>query len=178
MSSPNLHPSVVLSVRPLVAADADTMLRIYQEGIDTGMATFTDAAPTWEAWDKGHLPECRMVAVMNGEIAGWVALSAYSGRSVYRGVAEMSIYIANSAKGAGVGSFLMEKLIEASEANGFWTLQAGIFANNAVSIHLHEKFGFKLVGIRERIAQISYGANKGQWRDVALYERRSPRVGL
>jgi phosphinothricin acetyltransferase len=105
MSLQNTHPSAALSIRSLTAADADTILRIYQEGIDTGMATFTDVAPTWEAWDKGHLPECRMVAVLNGEIAGWVALSAYSGRSVYRGVAELSIYIANSAKGAGVGCF-------------------------------------------------------------------------
>ena len=177
--SPSLrHDNSAITFRPLLSTDADSVLTIYQEGIDTGNATFTSEAPAWEAWNKGHLPNCRIIALLGDEIAGWAALSSYSSRDVYRGVAELSIYISGKFKGRGVGSGLMAELIKQSEKEGYWTLQAGIFADNAASIHLHEKHGFKRVGIREKIAQMSYSAFKGQWRDVALYERRSTQVGV
>ncbi len=178
--SPESHkasPSTNLTFRPIHPEDADAILRIYQEGIDTGNATFTAKAPDWSGWDSGHLQSCRIAALLSGQIVGWAALSAYSSRDVYRGVAELSIYISPMAKGQKVGSRLLGKLIDASEQEGFWTLQAGIFADNAASIHLHEKFGFRRVGIRERIARSSNGPQKGCWRDVALYERRSSITG-
>ncbi|WP_319410357.1 GNAT family N-acetyltransferase [uncultured Cohaesibacter sp.] len=160
-------------IRPICKEDQAAILEIYQQGIESGNATFTAQAPDWAGWDRGHLEPCRLVATIAGDVVGWAALSAYSSRDVYRGVAELSIYIANQAKGRHVGTLLLGHLVDLSEKEGFWTLQAGIFADNVASIKLHEKFGFRLVGIRERIAQMSHGPNKGRWRDVSLYERRS-----
>nr|WP_319516794.1 GNAT family N-acetyltransferase [uncultured Cohaesibacter sp.] len=175
--SPSTSASSTLTFRPIRPDDAVAILQIYQEGIDTGNATFTAQAPDWIGWDNGHLQNCRIAALLSGEIVGWAALSAYSSRDVYRGVAELSIYIASHAKGQRVGSQLMGRLVEASEQEGFWTLQAGIFTDNAASIRLHEKFGFRCVGVREKIAKMSNGPQKGRWRDVALYERRSSTIG-
>lgn len=153
-------------------ADWDAVRAIYAEGLATGNATFETSVPEWAAWDAGHLPDCRLVAWINGQIVGWAALSAYSSRRVYAGVAHESIYIAAAARGQGVGKQLMTALIEASESAGFWTLQAGIFPENAASIALHTKCGFRQVGIREKIGKLH-----GVWRDVVLMERRSTIVG-
>jgi phosphinothricin acetyltransferase len=146
---------------------------IYAQGIATGNATFAQNAPDWAEWDAQHLPCCRLVAVVDGAVAGWAALSAVSSRHVYRGVAEVSVYIAELARGRGIGLRLLEALTAASEASGIWTLQAGILAENSVSIRLHERAGFRVVGRREKI-----GALNGVWRDTVLMERRSAVVGV
>jgi len=140
--------------------------------MDDGNATFEIAAPSWDAWNRGHLPHSRLVASLDGQIAGWAALSPVSSRRVYAGVAEVSIYVAAAARDQGMGQALLTALVDSSEQNGIWTLQAGIFPENRASIALHEGCGFRLVGIRERPGQLN-----GVWRDVALLERRSPLVG-
>jgi L-amino acid N-acyltransferase YncA len=146
---------------------------IYEEGIATGHATFQTAAPTWEEWDAGHLRGCRLVATRADHVIGWAALSPVSSRCVYAGVAEVSVYVAADARGAGTGRHLLAALVAESEQHGVWTLQAGIFPENVASITAHERCGFRLVGRRERIGQMS-----GRWRDVLLLERRSPSVGI
>ena len=146
---------------------------IYQEGINTGNATFETTAPEWELWDKGHLQHCRIVAIDNNKVLGWAALSPVSNRSVYAGVAEVSLYIAAEARGKGLGKQLLQKLIEESEVNNLWTLQAGIFPENEVSVRIHEACGFRIVGRRERV-----GKRDGIWRDTLFLERRSKKVGL
>lgn len=148
--------------------DWEAVRSIYLQGIATGNATFATSAPTWEEWDATHQPFCRLVARSADELIGWAALSPYSRRRVYAGVAEISIYIAESARGRGVGASLMSALIDESEQNGIWTLQAGIFPENEASVALHQRFGFRVVGVRERIGQMN-----GVWRDVVLMERRS-----
>ena len=147
---------------------------IYLEGIATGNATFEQTAPEWEKWDADHLACARIVARSEAEtvVLGWAALSGVSGRCVYAGVAEVSIYVAEHARGRGVGRQLMARLIADSEAEGIWTLQAGIFPENVASIALHERAGFRLVGRRERLGQMN-----GRWRDVVLMERRSAIAG-
>jgi L-amino acid N-acyltransferase YncA len=161
-------------VREMCAADRDDVLRIYLEGIATGNATFESGAPSWERWDAGHIRSCRFVAVGGGKILGWAALSPYSGRPVYSGVAEVSVYVGKDALGLGVGSALLAALIAASEREGFWTLQAGIFPENESSLALHTKHGFRIVGRRERLGRMQ----DGRWRDVLLLERRSCLVGI
>lgn len=146
---------------------------IYAQGVETRNATFATVAPDWLEWDARHLPCCRLVAICNGEVAGWAALSPVSSRDVYRGVAEVSVYVAECARGQGIGFQLLSALIAESERNGIWTLQAGIFPENSASIRLHEKAGFRIVGHRERI-----GCLDGRWRDTALMERRSKVVGV
>ncbi|PYS48998.1 MAG: N-acetyltransferase [Acidobacteria bacterium] len=153
-------------------ADWDQVRSIYIEGIRTGQATFETEAPDWERWDASHLPECRLVARACETIAGWVALSPISTRSVYRGVVEVSVYVAESFRGLGAGHALLESLIACSERHGIWTLQAGILAENVSSLALHRKCGFREVGRRERIGML-----KEEWRDVILLERRSKVVG-
>jgi L-amino acid N-acyltransferase YncA len=143
--------------------------RIYAEGIATGNATFETEVPSWESWEAAHLPDQRVVAVDGGEVAGWAAMSLVSGRCVYAGVVESSVYIAESARGRGVGRALMEELIRRSEAAGIWTIQTGIFPENTASLALHERVGFRVVGLRERL-----GEHHGRWRDVVFLERRSP----
>lgn len=153
--------------------DWSAVRAIYLEGIATGNATFAQTAPDWETWDAGHLPQVRMVGrADSGDVLGWAALSAVSSRSVYAGVAEVSIYVAERARGCGVGRQLLARLIAESEANGIWTLQAGIFPENAQSIALHRRAGFRIVGTRQRLGQMD-----GRWRDVVLMERRSATVG-
>lgn len=161
-------------IREMSAADREEIRRIYLEGIATGNATFEAEAPSWERWDAGHVRSCRLVAFCDGRVLSWAALSPSSGRPVYAGVAEVSVYVENDARGLGVGSALLSKLIAASEREGFWTLQAGIFPENEASLALHKKHGFRVVGRRERIGQMK----DGTWRDVLLLERRSGTVGL
>jgi L-amino acid N-acyltransferase YncA len=151
----------------------DAVRSIYLQGIATGNATFQQAAPDWKEWDAGHLRTCRMVARSEQVIVGWAALSPVSSRRVYRGVAEVSIYVAETARERGVGASLMARLIVESEAAGIWTLQAGIFPENAASIKLHINAGFRIVGTRSRL-----GCMNGQWRDVVLLERRSLKTGV
>jgi phosphinothricin acetyltransferase len=143
---------------------------IYLEGIHSGIATFQTSAPCFEEWDQGHMKACRFVITdENNRIYGWVALSMVSSRCVYRGVAEVSVYIAKAAHGKGLGSQLLQKVTLESEKQGIWTLQAGIFEMNTASIALHKKCGFRLVGVRERIAQDC----KGTWQNTVLMEKRS-----
>jgi L-amino acid N-acyltransferase YncA len=142
--------------------------RIYAEGIATGNATFETEVPTWEHWDTAHLPSHRFVALQDGEVVGWVACSGISDRCVYGGVVENSVYVAEGARGQGIGVRLLEELIRSTEAAGVWTIQTGIFPENASSIRLHERVGFELVGRRKRLGRLN-----GVWRDVMLLERRS-----
>ena len=158
------------------AVDGPAVLAIYGGGIATGHASFQETVPAWEDWDAGHLACCRLVAEQDSAVVGWAALSPISARKVYAGVGEVSIYLADGVRGRGVGDRLLGALIEASEAAGLWTLQAGIFPENAASIALHRKFGFRQVGIRERLGRMTHGPLAGQWRDVMLLERRSPVV--
>jgi L-amino acid N-acyltransferase YncA len=141
---------------------------IYGQGIATRLATFETTLPDWPAWDQGHLAEPRLVIRQADDVRGWAALSPVSGRCVYGGVAEVSIYVAETYRGLGLGKILLQELISRSEAQGLWTLQASVFPENKASIRLHLACGFRQVGIRERLARLD-----GQWRDVALLERRS-----
>jgi len=164
----------MISIRKLEAADWPAVERIYLEGIATGQATFQTEAPAWADWDKSHLADLRFVAVAEGgDVAGWVALSPVSSRCVYAGVAEVSVYVAANFRGQQVGSTLLTHLITSSEQANIWTLQAGIFPENEASVKLHQKLGFRIVGLRERVAK-----HHGVWRDVYLLERRSQAVGV
>ncbi|HEV8248702.1 MAG TPA: GNAT family N-acetyltransferase [Gaiellaceae bacterium] len=145
------------------------MKAIFEEGIATRAATFETEAPCWEDWDGAHL-SLRLVAEEDGEVVGWAALSPYSARECYRGVAESSVYIAERVRGRGIGRALIERLVRDSEEAGFWTLQAGVFPENEESLALHRRCGFRVVGVRERIGRLD-----GEWRDVVLLERRSER---
>ncbi|MFN2224407.1 MAG: GNAT family N-acetyltransferase, partial [Candidatus Promineifilaceae bacterium] len=149
-------------------ADWLAVRAIYVQGIATRLATFETAPPEWPAWDQGHLAEPRLVIRQGDDVLGWAALSPVSGRCVYSGVAEVSVYVAENHRGQGLGKMLLQALVARSEAQGIWTLQAGIFPENKASIGLHLANGFRLVGIRERLGQLD-----GEWRDVALLERRS-----
>jgi phosphinothricin acetyltransferase len=157
----------------MTADDWPLVRAIYLEGIAGGNATFEKTAPAWEQWDSGHLPGCRLVAREGDAVAGWAALSGVSGRCVYAGVAEVSVYVASRAQGRGLGLALLNALVEASERAGIWTLQAGIFPENVASLRIHQKAGFRTVGVREKL-----GAMDGRWRDVVLMERRSAVVGV
>ena len=146
--------------------------RIYEEGIATGNATFQTTAPAWEEWDAEHVKNSRLVAIEHAEVQGWAAVTAVSGRCVYAGVAEVSVYVAAAARGKGIGKKLLNALIQETEKNNFWTLQAGVFPENTASIKIHEESGFRIIGKREKIGQL-----KGVWRDTLLLERRSTIVG-
>jgi L-amino acid N-acyltransferase YncA len=159
-------------LEPMSPADWESVRAIYREGIASGNATFEQSAPQWEQWDEGHLRACRWVARSHGEVLGWAALSPVSRRRVYRGVAEVSVYVSGQVRRKGVGMALLAALIESSEREGIWTLQAGIFPENTASVELHRRAGFRVVGTRERL-----GAMDGRWRDVVLMERRSAVVG-
>ena len=145
---------------------------IYEDGLATGNASFQTAAPSWKEWNESHLAHSRFVAIDEGKVIGWAALTPVSGRCVYAGVAEVSVYIDPVRQGEGVGRALVEALIIDSEKNGIWTLQAGIFPENIASVKLHEKCGFWQVGIRKKI-----GKMHGVWRDTVLLEKRSETVG-
>jgi len=154
----------------MTGADAAQVLAIYQVGLDGGEASFETRAPAWEVFDATRLPGHRHVAVddAGGEVLGWAAAVAVSDRCVYQGVVEHSVYVAPAARGRGVGAALLRALISSTEAAGIWTIQSGIFPENAASLRLHERAGFRVVGIRERL-----GRHHGRWRDVILIERRS-----
>jgi phosphinothricin acetyltransferase len=161
-----------MRIRPMNRADADAVLTIYQAGLDSGNASFETLAPTWEAFDASRLAGHRLVAVDAQDIAcGWVTVSAVSSRAVYAGVVEHSVYVDPAVQGRGVARALLEALIAATETAGIWTIQSGVFPENTASLNLHERAGFRVIGVRERI-----GRHHGKWRDVVLLERRSPVV--
>jgi phosphinothricin acetyltransferase len=164
---------MTLTIRPMQADDYPALQSIFQQGIDSGNATFQTVAPAWEVWDHSKLEDCRLIIQQKTKIIGWAALSGSSGHDFFYGLAEVSIYIAESAQGKGAGSQLMQALIECSEQQGYWTLTAGIFPENEASLKLHQKNGFRIIGTRERPAQMK----DGRWRDVVLLERRSQIVG-
>jgi phosphinothricin acetyltransferase len=158
-------------IRALTRADWPAVAAVYEEGIATRLATFETAAPGWAEWDAAHLAGHRLVAEETGEVVGFAALAPSSARAVYRGVAEESVYVAERARGRGIGRALLDLLITGSERDGIWTLQAGVFPENRASLALHHACGFRTVGLRERIGRLD-----GAWRDVVLLERRSEEV--
>ena len=163
----------MFSVRPLVKEDWILVVNIYKEGIPTGLATFETEIPNWEQWNDKYITSCRLVATHDQQIVGFTVLSQASNREVYHGVAEVSVYIAQKFRGQKIGKLLLNALINESETHGFWTLQAGVFSENVASIKLHEKCGFRVLGIREKIGQL-----KGKWHDNHLLERRSKTIGI
>jgi len=167
-----LEKGEMMKIQAMLPSVWEQVSNIYLEGINTGNATFQKEVPSWEDWDDAHLKDCRIVAVIDGQIVGWAALSPISRRCIYAGVTEVSVYVSMKYNRKGIGSALMKSLIEQSEEHGIWTLQSGVFPENLSSIHLHKKYGFREVGIRERIGRLD-----GTWRDVVLLERRSDRVG-
>jgi L-amino acid N-acyltransferase YncA len=159
-------------IEPMRPEDWEQVRAIYQEGIATGDATFETEAPDWPTWNAGHLPGARLIARGDAGLLGWAALAPVSGRCVYAGVAEVSIYVAASCRGQGVGRALLDALVAESEWMGIWTLQAGTFPENKASLALHYRCGFRLVGRREHLGKLH-----GTWRDVLLLERRSRIIG-
>ena len=155
----------------LTPAHWESVARIYAEGMAGGDATFETEVPAFAAWDAAHHPELRLVALEAGGLVGFAVLAPVSARAVYAGVAESSVYVAPAAQGRGVGRALMEELIRRAEQAGIWTIQTGIFPENAASLALHERVGFRVVGLRERL-----GRREGVWRDVVFLERRSGTV--
>ncbi|MEH0827361.1 MULTISPECIES: GNAT family N-acetyltransferase [unclassified Micromonospora] len=161
-----------ITVRPMTAADADAVLSVYQAGLDAGDASFETVAPTWAVFDAAKLAAHRLVAVdADDTVLGWVAVAPTSSRAVYAGVVEHSIYVDPAAQGRGVGRLLLDALIASTEAAGIWTIQSGVFPENAASLALHQRAGFRVIGTRERV-----GRQHGRWRDVILLERRSPAI--
>jgi L-amino acid N-acyltransferase YncA len=168
-----------LNLSTMTEADWPEVAAIYQQGIDTGEATFAAHPPaSWADWQRGKIGPCSLVARIEERISGWAALSPYSRRPCYAGVAEVSLYVAETARGQGVGSRLMQALIETSEQHKIWTLQASIFPENKASLRLHQAFGFRTVGRRERLGFMEAGPRAGEWRDVLLMERRSTVAGI
>lgn len=160
-------------IRQMRPEDGAKVLEIFKEGMDGGNATFDKEVPAWEVWDMKFHKVCRWILEDDTEnVVGWAALQPISNRDCFKGVAELSIYLANSVQGKGLGQMLLRKLILDSEENGFWTLQSGIFPENEASIFVHQKLGFRIVGKREKIAEMN-----GVWRDIVLLERRSEIVG-
>jgi len=162
-----------MKIRPMHGDDVNAVLVIYAEGIEDGLATFETQCPSWEEWHAAHVEECRLVAEDGGRLLGWAALSPVSRRACYRGVAEVTVYVARTARGRGVGAALLYALVEASEEAGFWTLQGATFEDNTASLLAQESCGFRVVGTRERIGQL-----EGQWKTTVLTERRSQVVGV
>jgi len=170
---PAAPPGVL--IRPMRAIDAEEVLAVYQAGLDTGQASFETTAPAWETFDAAKLPLHRHVAADagTGQVLGWVAASAVSSRCVYAGVVEHSVYVDPARKRSGIGAALLDALIGSTEAAGVWTIQTGVFPENAASLRLHERAGFRVVGTRERV-----GCQHGRWRDTVLIERRSAIAGV
>ncbi len=174
--SPAAPRTVIVASMNLIEISEENypeVARIYGEGLLTGTATFETTIPNWEKWDAGHLSFGRILAVEKDRYLGWASLSSVSSRCVYGGVAEVSVYVSDSARGKGVGEFLLKKLIEISEENNIWTLQSGIFRENIASHKLHLKCGFREVGYKEKVGQLH-----GMWKDNVLLERRSKVVGI
>ena len=162
-----------MKIRTFKKSDFSSVKSIYQQGIDTGNATFQNKAKGWNEWNASFLTTCRIVAELNEDVVGWAALSATSNRTVYNGVAEVSIYIAKNYANYGIGNSLLSELVSTSENEGIWTLQAGIFPENESSIAIHSKNGFKTIGVREKLGKMN-----GAWRDILFMERRSKVVGI
>jgi len=160
-------------LRSMTEKDWPSVAEIYKQGIETGNATFEREIPTWEKWNAEHLPNYRIVATIDDSVVAWAALTPVSGRCVYAGVAELSVYVSNKYQGLKIGTKILDRLISESEDGGIWTLQAGIFPENKASIKIHENLGFRIVGFREKIGKMD-----GIWRDTILLERRSKGVGL
>jgi L-amino acid N-acyltransferase YncA len=159
-------------IRTLKESDAAVVLKIYQQGLDGGEASFETSAPEWQVWDRKYHPFGRLIREQDGQVEGWAALAPVSARECYRGVAEVSVYVANNHLGKGVGQDLMAALVEISEDNGIWSLYSSIFPENIATLRLHLRHGFREVGMRERIAQ-----QGDRWRNTMILERRSTRVG-
>jgi phosphinothricin acetyltransferase len=157
-----------VEVRDLRPGDWPEVARIYREGIETGNATFETEVPSWEEWNRRHLAAHRFVAERDGRVVGWVALLPVSSRECYSGVAEVSTYVSEDARSQGVGRELLAAAIESAERAGVWTLQTSVFPENEASLRLLRRFGFREVGVRERIGRLH-----GIWRDTVLVERRS-----
>jgi phosphinothricin acetyltransferase len=155
-------------VRDMLEGDSENVLEIYRMGLESKNATFETIVPTWQEWNSKHLSHSRFVSVSDGNVVGWAALTPFSNREVYQGVAEVSIYVTNGFHGKKVGSGLMEQIIISSELNGIWTLVSSVFPENEATLKLHTKFGFRIIGKREKIARLD-----GLWRDTILLERRS-----
>ena len=162
-----------MEIKPLEVHHWNEVKRIYEEGIATRNATFESSAPSWNAWDEAHLKNCRFVTLDDGVVTGWAALTPVSGRCVYAGVADISVYVSEAYRGKKIGSMLLQQLIISSEKEGLWTLQAGIFPENKASVALHKRSGFHLIGTRQKIGKMD-----NVWRDTLLLERRSKTVGL
>lgn len=156
-----------LIIRKMETSDLNEVLKIYKEGIETGMATFETIVPSNQVWDERHHVTLRFVAEEHNRVVGWIAISPVSTRAVYSGVGEVSVYISSDSKGKGIATELFKVLIEESEKVGFWTLQSSIFDINISSIQLHKKMGFRIVGTREKIAQLH-----GKWHDTVIMEKR------
>ena len=155
-------------IRSFRKEDYPACAKIYKEGMSTGIATFETRVPEWKQWNKKFVTACRLVACIDDDIVGWIALSPFSSREVYKGVAEVTLYVASNVRGKGVGKQLLKECIDLSEKNGFWTLQAKIFSLNKPSLQLFENCGFRTVGVREKL-----GMRDGIWYDNVLMERRS-----
>jgi L-amino acid N-acyltransferase YncA len=162
-----------MQILPLLPEHWPAVKAIYESGLATGNATFQTSAPSWEELDSAHLKHSRLAAIQGGQVRAWAALTPVSGRCVYAGVAEVSVYVDPDSRGKGLGEQLLQVLITESESNGLWTLQAGIFPENIPSLRIHEKTGFRHVGYREKIGQMN-----GIWRDTVLLERRSKIVAI
>jgi L-amino acid N-acyltransferase YncA len=154
-------------IREMLSGDSSRVLEIYKMGLETRNSTFETEVPSWEEWDSRHLLHSRLVYEESGMVLGWIALSPFSTREVYKGVAELSVYVDINYQWRNIGSCLMEQLINSSEQNGIWTIVSNVFPENEATIRLHQKFGFRIVGKRERIAMLD-----GNWRDTVLLERR------
>ena len=155
-------------LREMLQRDSERVLEIYRMGLKTRNATFETNVPSWQEWDSRHLHHSRFVSEEKGIVTGWVALTPFSVREVYSGVAEVSIYVSEGFRGKNIGTVLMEKAISSSEENGIWTLVSSVFPENTATLKLHSKFGFRVIGKREKIAKLD-----GRWRDTILLERRS-----
>ena len=162
-----------MNIKKLELHHWEAVKHIYEAGIQTGNATLETSAPSWDTWNKNHLEHSRLICELDNRVAGWCALTSVSDRCVYEGVAEVSIYIHPACKGLGIGYVLLERLIAESETNGIWTLHAAILEENKGSIRLHEKSGFRKIGVREKIGQLN-----GVWRNIVLFEKRSKVVGV
>lgn len=160
-----------VKLRPFNQADFKDVMTIYAQGIDTGIATFETQIPNWSTFDEKYIHECRIIAEVEDNVVGFAILAPVSKREVYKGVAEVSVYVDEDFHGQGIGENLLKQLISESEGEGFWTLQAGIFPENVASLKLHEKCGFRLVGVKEKIGQLN-----GKWYDNCFLERRSKKI--
>ena len=160
-------------IREMITNDSTRVLEIFKMGLDTRNATFETNVPSWIDWDSKHLNHSRFVYLESDKVLGWIALSPVSTRKVYEGVVEVSVYIDTNILGKSIGSKLMEKVIISSEMHGIWTLYSSVFPENVATLKLHDRFGFRVIGTREKIAKLD-----NKWRDTVLLERRSKKTGI